>query len=318
MRRTALALSGVAMAAIAFAQDGRDGIDYATYSASRLRCVIGNNAALGTHRAGYNGLFSLSAPDQSESVYVPLYAGVNLEHYFDARPRDPDAKVFFEPRNTPMEFRSIGDRTAELHQPPTPVFKVESWTTFELRDPYYVHVTFRCVPREAVFQGGYMGVFWASYINAPLDKSMYFLREGSGLDAPVWAQLCTQVHGRDSTVRHEKDERDLPMPPASDTLYNSMSPLRFSQPFFYGRFRDMVLIYIFEPNPYLRFAHSPSGGGKTPAGDDTCPAWDFQLVVPDYQVGEQYGLRLCVVYKPWSGRADVLDEVRLYYTELGR
>lgn len=317
MRWTVLALFGVAMAADVNAQDGREDVDYGAFSASRLNCVIGNNAAAGTHRSGYNGLFSLSAPDQPESVYVPLYAGVNLEHYFDARPRDPDAKVFFEPRNAPMSFRRIDDRTAELHQPPTPTYQVESWTTFELRDPYYVDAAFRCVAREAVFQGGYMGVFWASYINAPLDKSMYFLREGSTLDAPVWAQLCTQVHGRDSTVRHEKDTRELPMPPAGDTLYNSMSPLRYSAPFFYGRFRDMVLIYIFEPNPYLRFAHSPSGGGKTPAGDDTCPAWDFQLVVPDYEVGKEYGLKLRVVYKPWSGRADVLEEVRSYHDFLG-
>jgi hypothetical protein len=65
----------------------------------------------------------------------------------------------------------------------------------------------------------------------------------------------------------------------------------------------------------LRFAHSPSGGGKANTGDDTNPAWDFQLVVPDYEVGKEYGLEMRVVFKPWVDRADVLNEVRAY---LGR
>ncbi len=74
----------------------------------------------------------------------------------------------------------------------------------------------------------------------------------------------------------------------------------------------MVLIYIFQPNPYLRFCHSPSGGGNTPDETDTHPAWDFQLVVPDYQVDQEYGFQMRVVYKPWAGRGDVLNEVRGY------
>jgi hypothetical protein len=60
----------------------------------------------------------------------------------------------------------------------------------------------------------------------------------------------------------------------------------------------------------LRFAHSLSGGGRSTSGDDTNPAWDFQLVIPDYETGKEYGLEMRVVYKPWAGRADVLKEVR--------
>lgn len=291
---------------------GKQGVDFDTFSAARLTCVIGNNLGHAPHRQRYNGIFSMQSPDQPESPFVPAYAGVNLEHYFDARPRPEDPDVFFEPRNAPMSFRKIDGRTAELHQPPTPVYKVESRTTFTLRDPYYVDIRFTCVPQDDVFVGGYMGVFWASYINEPLDKSMYFLREGSTLDAPKWTQLCTQVHGRDSTVRQEGDSAELPMPAASDTLYQSLSPLRFSAPFFYGRFQNMVLIYIWKPTPYLRLAHSPSGGGENAAKDDTCPAWDFQLVVPGYQPGTEYGFDMRLVYKPWVDRADVLREVRAY------
>jgi hypothetical protein len=70
-----------------------------------------------------------------------------------------------------------------------------------------------------------------------------------------------------------------------------------------------VLIYIFRPGPTVRFAHSPSGGGATPDGQDTCPAWDFQLLIPRCAADTEYGLDMRLVYKPWKGRADVLAEV---------
>lgn len=311
---TVLAWVGVVLAA---ADPGAQIADFATFEASQLRCVVGNNKPWGEHRAGYNGVFQLVTPGETESAFVPLYAGVNLEHFFDARPRPKDDTVFFEPRRFPMTLYRAGEHAVELHQDPTPVFGVESWTRFSVSEPYYLNVEFRVVPRRAVFQGGFMGVFWASYIHAPENKSMYFLGAGSHLKAPQWMQLCTQEHGLDSTVRFEGDTTNLAMPADSSLLYANMSPLRYSTPFFYGRIRDKVLIYMFQPNPYLRFAHSPSGGGKTAAGDDTNPAWDFQMVIPNYEVNKEYRLNLRVVYKEWKGRDDVLQEVRDYMSKSG-
>lgn len=281
-----------------------------SFRISRLHCVIGNNAASGEHRAGYNGIFQMRVPGTEESVYVPAFAGVNLEHYFDGRPRPAEPHVFFEPRYAPMDFRRLSATKAELTQKPTPVFGVESRTVFELKEPYYVDVTYRAIPRKGGFVGNFLGIFWASYINGPLDKSIYFLRGGSSLDTPKWVQLSTQVHGRDSTVRPAADKTELAMGDDPTSLFRNLSPLTYGESFFYGRFRDMVLIYIFKPNPYLRFAHSPSGGGNAGSGDDTNPAWDFQLVIPQPVVGTEYGLEMRVVYKPWKDRADVLREVR--------
>ena len=311
---TAVAM-GVMLVGCATVQDTAPSGDFAAFNVSRLSCVIGNNAEDGEHRSGYNGVFRITSPDESVTPYVPLYAGLNLEHYFDARPRSPEASVFFEPRHAPMAFRKVNDTTAELHQPETPTYGVESWTTFEVKEPYYIDMSYRCIPHRDAFQGGFMGMFWASYINAPHDKSIYFLQGESTVEKPVWAQLCTQKHGVHSSVRWQGDTAELHYPPEADTLFNSFSPFRFSAPFYYGRVRDMVLIYIFKPNPYLRFAHSPSGGGNTEAEDDTNPAWDFELVIPDWKVGETYSLTMRAVYKPWVDRADVLKEVAKYLNE---
>ncbi len=285
---------------------------HATIEASRIVCIIGDNGELGEHRPGYNGLFDLRIPDDTQSAFVPAYAGLNLEHYFDIKPRPSEGAVFFEPRRAPMEFQRISATTAELHQPPTPVYGVESWTRFEVHDPNYVDMTFRCIPRKADLEGGVLGVFWASYIHAPLDKSIYFLAAGSTLDKPVWTQYCTQEHGRDSSVRHESDNLDIPFAGGEGTLFNNLSPLRYSVPFFYGRVGANVLIYIFRSGPCIRFSHSPSGGGPTASGDAQNPAWDFQLIVPQYKVGDEYGLSMRLVYKRWVDRADVIAEARKY------
>lgn len=305
-------MSAVSMAIMLAALSAEANENFALFESGGLRCIIGNNASMDKHDARYNGVFSIQTPETDLSPFVQEYAGLNLEHYFDGRPRLSDGNLFFEPRVAPMTFARIDGRTAELHQPATPFFNVESWTRFEINGPNYVDMQFRCIPRKDVFQGGFFGVFWASYIHAPEDKSIYFLAAGSSLDKPQWVQLCTQKHGTDSSVRSGDDTLELPFAEPGDLLYANPSPLRFTEPFFYGRVRDHVLIYMFKPGPVVRFAHSPSGGGTTASGDDTNPAWDFQLIVPQYEIGKEYGLTLRLVYKPWAGRADVLKEARKY------
>jgi len=296
-------------------EDGREGVDYAVMKVSRLQCTVGNNRALGEHRAWYNGVFSLVSPDCQETPFVPFFSGLNLEHYFDGRPASDDRAIFFEPRSAPMAFRRINPTTAELHQAATPFYGVESTTRFELRDPYYLDMHFTCIPRKPDLAGNFLGVFWASYINDPENKAIYFLAAGSTLDNPAWVQFLTQQHNRDSTVRNEADPVEIDFEARNPTLWNNLSPLRYSAPFFYGRFRNMVLVFIFKPDSRIRFSHSPSGGGETRAKDGHNPAWDFQLIIPDYQVGEQYQLRARLVYKPWKDRKDVLQEIQRYLQE---
>ena len=286
---------------------GQLGRDFFALEVSRLRCVIGNNCSDGLRGGGYNGISQMTSPDQEETAYVPAYAGINLEHYFDFRPR-PETKVFFEPRHAAMTCLRLSENVVELHQPPTPHYQVESWTRFEVKEPYYMDVSFRCIPRARTFEGDVMGVFWASYMNAPENKSIYFLGPGASVERPAWLQFCTQQHNHFSTVMHESQAPPPEEVQGRDSLFSNVSPLRFSEPFYYGRIRNMVLIYAFQPNPYLRFAHSPSGGGPTQDGMDTCPAWDFQLVIPDYEAGQEYGFTMRAIYKPWEGRADVLKE----------
>jgi len=105
---------------------------HATFQVGDLTAVIGDNTASGEHRAGYNGVWSLVHKAEPTNLFVPTVAGLNFEHIFDGDKRDSDEnrKIFFEPRNAPMEFKRLSDQEAELHQPPTPTSHLESWTRF--------------------------------------------------------------------------------------------------------------------------------------------------------------------------------------------
>ena len=282
---------------------------HATFRAGDLTAVIGDNEAAGGHRAGYNGVWSLVHRTEPANLFVPAVAGLNLEHIFDGDRHDRDnaRRIFFEPRNAPMTFRRLSGSEAELHQPPTPTFHLESWTRFALRPPHHLDMHFRFRATQHAFNFGYVGLFWASDLNAPEDKSIYF--RGGGL----WQQLCTQRHNDESTVRHRGDKLELRFSKGyPEALYRNLSPLRFDEPLYYGLFRNHIYILMFDRAEGVRFTHSPSGGGLNREQQTTNPAWDFQYLVPRYEVLREYGFRARLAYRPRCGRDEVLREVEAW------
>src|SRR5207237_40716 len=98
---------------------------------------------------------------------------------------------------------------------------------------------------------------------------------------------CTQGHNDESTARHPADRVRLRFAegyPAA--LYRNLSPLFFDEPFYYGLFRNQVAIFMFDRTAGIRFTHSPSGGGGNPERQTTNPAWDFQFLIPGYEVNK--------------------------------
>lgn len=279
----------------------------ATFKAGELTAVIGDNEAGGEHQAGYNGVWSLRHSKSPRSLFVPAYAGLNHEHIFSGDVED-DPKVFFEPRVAPMTFRQISESEAELHQPPTPTFHLESWTRFKLAAPHYIDMNYRCVAHQHVFHRGYIGLFWASYINAPADMSMYFMGGEDGKTS-LWTQLCTQKHDDESTVRHRADQIALTFRADSrEALYKNLSPLRYDLPFFYGIFDDHIWLMMFDRADGIRLTHSPSGGGVNKERQTTNPAWDFQFLVPNYEVSKTYGFKARALFRPRCSRDEILAE----------
>jgi hypothetical protein len=278
-----------------------------TFQAGDLTAVIGDNEAYPGHRAGYNGVHRLSHRTNPKSLFT--ITGLNLEHIFDGdQDLRGDTKVFFEPRNFPMTLTKISESEAELHQKETPTFHLESWTRFKLVAPHYIDITFRCKPLQHVFRHGYIGLFWASYIDDPENKSIYF-RDDKG-----WVQLCTQAHDDQSTVVSVSNKIELKFTPGTrETLYKNFSPLRFSDPLYYGLFGTHQYILMFDRTDGIRFSHSPSAGGPP---STTEVAWDWQFIIPTYEVLREYGYCARVVYRERCSRAEVLNEFRNWRASL--
>ena len=292
-----------------------------TFQVGDLTAVIGDNASDEAlkQRAGYNGVWSLRHRESDRSFFVPGIAGLNFEHIVSGE-GEADKDVFFEPRRAPMTFRRLSDHEAELHQPPTPTFFLESWTRFDLVAPHYLDFHFRCRPTQHVFPHGYLALFWASYLNAPDDKSLYFRGglEGQGSRKGIWQQLCSPAHNRDSTVRHRNDLFEMTYDEgAPNALYKNFSPQRFDEPCYYGNFDDFTVIYCFDRTEGIRFTHSPSGGGGNADRETTNPAWDYQFLVPEPEVAEIYEFRMRTVFRPRCDRSEIDREFRDWKAALG-
>jgi hypothetical protein len=280
-----------------------------TLQAGDLTAVVGDNDAYDGRRPGYNGVHKLIHKTRPESIFG--ITGLNHEHIFDGeQDLRGDTKVFFEPRNSPMTFTKISDTEAELHQPQTPTFFLESRTRFKLVAPHYIDFTFRCKPHQHAFRNGYIGLFWASYIEAPENKSIYFR------DEKDWVQFCTQSHDDESTVRHVEDKTELKFAPDTrDTLYRNYSKIRYTDPFYYGHVGNHIYILMFDRTEGIRFSHSPSSGGPPSAPN---PAWDWQVILPKYDVLQEYGYRARVVYRERCSRDEIVREFKSWRESLAK
>jgi hypothetical protein len=205
-----------------------------------------------------------------------------------------------------MELRLVDEHTAELYQAPTPHYGLESCLRYRLLEDGTIEMTLECIPRKRSFTHGYVGLFWASYIHQPESLDMHF--KGHGVDEPPaarWIRGVTPAHGVLSTHLASDDRRTFAHDPKFPlTLVFNRSEHRYSEPWYYGVSHGMALVFIFRPKDQIRMSQSPSGGGK---GN---PAWDFQYLVPDYEVGRRYQMVMRAMYLPLESPEQIEQATR--------
>lgn len=273
---------------------------YVVLERAGVRAVVVNNQAvddkvLPGHRGGYSGVASLTRRGQDRNLFVPMYAGLNFEHIHDgtSQPRE----VLFEPRQAPMEIRRTDDHTAELHQPPTPHWQLESWLRYMLLEDGTIEMTLECVPRAKTFKNGYIGLFFASYIHQPESLDIHFLGNAAGDSSSEakWIRGVTPEHGVHPTHLAADDRRDFPHDAQFPlTLVFNLSDYRYTEPWYYGVSHGLAFVQMFRPQDQVRLSQSPSGGG------DGNPAWDFQWFIPRYEVGKRYRFIMRAMYLPFA------------------
>ncbi len=288
---------------------------YVVLKASQIEAVVVDNAAVNDqmlpgHREGYSGLALLKHAKRPQNLFVPAYAGLNFEHIHDGTTRD--RKTLYEPRSAPMELRVIDANTVELYQAPSPTFGLESCQRFEILPDGVIELTVECIPRRKTFKNGYVGMFWASYINQPESLDIHFLGRKAGATGPAeWIRGVTPKHGEAPTHLAVDDDRSFPHDADFPlTLVFNRSQHRYDEPWYFGVSHGMAFVQMFRPADQPLFSQSPSGGGN---GN---PAWDFQWFAAPYKVDQLYRLVMRAAYLPYESAEQVAAATESHREEL--
>lgn len=282
----------------------------AMIQAGEIQAVIGDASRNGMGGTQYSGIWSLTSRHWPFNAFGNSYAGL----------------IPGEIRGRSPELIDADDRSCVLARQADDAYPVDARAEYRVEEPYYLDHVFVCRDRSDVRAPGcgFREVSWCSYMNVPDDPRLHFLSRGE------WHRYLSPRHGVGANIAPSfLPDEDLEVWPVTSDWREGIRndrpfhwdryERRFDEPFYYGRLGPMVLILIFDDPCRLRFFCSPTGGGMGLRPGQTCPAWDFEWIIPEreYDVGQEYRFRVRLVYKRFVSDADVLDEVRNTQVNLG-
>jgi len=273
---------------------------------SPLKIVLSNNEAYGAeHKQRYNGIAELYGADEWRNLFVPKYAGLNLEHIFSGDSGSYSWNTY-ECRMAPMEVIRHSETKAELRQARTEHWPLQSRIIYEVKKDG-IDFTYIGTPlADAWKKHGYIGLFFASYISGPEQRGIHFIGQTREDTEPHWIYNLPASHGLQANHRPAGSSFHPVLNtenfPSTLALIKGVSDFEYSYPFYYGLRGENVLIMMFEKpkDGEINFAQSPDGASEKD------PAWDFIFYQKKYKVGKPFTLRGRLVYKKFQGREDVI------------
>jgi hypothetical protein len=267
-----------------------------------IQAVVGDCSRDGMGGPQYCGLWSLTSKQRPFNCYGNSYAGL----------------IPGELRGKTAMLEVIDEVTVALRREVNDAYPSDARAVYRLVGPDCIEHTLSVRDAKPLLRAdGYREVSWCSYINSPEDPKLYFVSGGE------WTSYLSPTHGIGSRIApsHLPEEQLEPLAPQDEDrrpFHHDWAPVRFDEPFYYGRLGKMALIHVFDNATDLRFFCSPSGGGASLLANQYCPAWDFLWVIPAdrYASGEEYRFRLRLIYKPFVSDEDVLGEVRRAQAEM--
>ena len=255
---------------------------------------------------GYNGVARFSYRG-SPHPFLPVASGLNCEFFFDGtegtfEPRWSDLDNF---QAQPSSLKRISEQEAWLRIEPGERWGVQVESTFRLVEPWFLDVEHAFTPtRLDKIRTRHLGVFWASYIQAPRNPGYYVWGRRSNFDPPAWHGIFDALDLHESgAIRAERGPVGERFRGQGRRLLYSFGSVRYVEPLMAGKVHGMLLAYLFRPSDELEVRPAFNAGGGGVGG----PAWDYQAVVPDPEEGRRYSFRLRVVYKPFEALDEALD-----------
>lgn len=279
-----------------------------------LRIVVSDNSQYGKyHLNGFNGISEISLVGEENNLFVPEFSGLNFEHIFSGD-RSSFGWDIFEPRLAKMSLNLISKNRARLSQENTENWPLQTQIEFELEGDG-VNFYISAMPLQDVWcKHGYIGMFFASYIHRPDDRSINFIGKNSGEPGEIafWIKHLPAAHGLKANHRPVGDywnpSFDTGFKPDTAGVYwpslvYEISGYEYEYPFYYGQIEDKVYIIMFkkpDEGGGIRFAQSPTGG------IEHSPAWDFILYKRNYKIGEKFNFSGRLVYKRFIDKEDII------------
>ncbi|GMU91567.1 MAG: hypothetical protein AMXMBFR4_06250 [Candidatus Hydrogenedentota bacterium] len=264
-----------------------------TLRAGDITLVVGDHYEHeNSGRENYEGIHHLSHRLRSSNVFCPLYAGM-----IGVR--------------QPCQIEQVDESTARITKGDGDDRVVE---TFKVVPPHYIDY-------EVQFTAPSASGIWnnTSYMNGPADPGIY-VRKSDG----AWVRHYSEKHGFGASVAPEgmnplppvTPVKDSPYPHGSALFHEGFCGLRYDPrfPVYYGRFDDMVLIFMMprELGPYFVPYMSPTGGGHSAEFNRPNPAWDHRFHLRDLTPGQRVIIQQRLCYKRYVDNDDVVREYELW------
>lgn len=257
---------------------------------------------------------------RGENLYRDDATGLYFEHIFNGTAKDAEISMFTPNKDAHSVVRVDESIAVMKHPASTSVWGIESEMQYTLNGDA-VDMEFRATPTRDQFPLGYCAFMWASYMNHTRDRRIHFY--GMNGDTEGWLAF-----GEDTTATPEgfetgtvsfKGVPDLKYEEGAKTLNVIENPSKkFIFPFYYGLVDGdgdatttddtMAYVMMFDQTEPMRFAlwnFIQNSEGKP---DTHSPAWDWQFVIRNPEVGKMYGYRARMLYMPFTSREDIKGE----------
>jgi len=257
---------------------------------------------------------------RGENLYRDDGTGLYFEHIFNGTAKDAEISMFTPNKDMHSVVRIDDSTSGMTHPASTSAWRIESEMHYTLNGDA-VDMEFRATPTRDQFPLGYCAFMWASYMNHTRDRRIYFC--GMNGDTEGWLAFgedtAATPEGFETGTVSFKGVPDLKYEEAAKTLNVLENPTKkFILPFYYGLVDGdgdasttddtMAYVMMFDQTEPIRFALWNFIKNSEGEADTHSPAWDWQYVIRNPEVGKTYGYRARVLYIPFTSREDIKAE----------
>lgn len=275
--------------------------------------LLDNVANFERSGSGFNPFFHSAYP--GKPIFRLEYVGLNFEHIFNGAAADRELSMF-TPRKDPCEIIRATSDTATLRWPAeSSAWRIGCEMTYRLSAPNMLDMVFSATPTVERFPLGYVAFMWAGYMSRTRERAIRFF--GRAGEQEGWIAF-----GEDLTEGFETGTvsfdtlPDLPHEEGAQTLNLIENPTKkFLKPVYYGLLDGdqdletdedtLVYILMFDQSEPIRFSLWNFIRDSEGRPDPHSPAWDWQFVIRNPEVGKTYRYRARLVIEPFDGQESV-------------